>query len=165
MLQTVHKLERQKYRATFDSEGKLPQDTKLPLLNQGQKPTCGPHSCGMVLDTLIPDRKVTQLGGLTGTEKRVVTIDELATTLNANGLNATYKRRLSIEQLKKSTNSSNPAIVAIDTPNGGHAVVVDGFTTKYGKNVVSIRNPHGEAYFQTVDEFKKVYLKQGVILD
>jgi hypothetical protein len=119
----------------------------------------------MVLDTLIPDRKVTQLGGLTGTEKRVVTIDELATTLNANGLNATYKSRLSIEQLKKSTNSSNPAIVAIDTPNGGHAVVVDGFTTKYGKDVVSIRNPHGEAYFQTVDEFKKVYLKQGVILD
>ena len=150
---------------SFNAEGKLFNDGSLPLLNQGQRNTCGPNSCGMVLDTLLPDRNVTNLGGLIGSDVRVVRINELADNLNANGLNATFNRRLDLDTLQSATSGKNPAIVAIQTPQGGHAVVVDGFTTKLGRDVVSIRNPWGEAYFQTVDEFKKVYLKQGVTLE
>lgn len=149
---------------SFDAEGKLFNDTSLPLLNQGQKNTCGPNSCGMVLDTLMPNRNVTNLGGLIGADVRVVRINELADNLNANGLDATFNRRLDLGTLRSVTSGKNPAIVAIQTPQGGHAVVVDGFTKKLGRDVVSIRNPWGEAYFQTVDEFKKVYLNQGVVI-
>ena len=119
----------------------------------------------MVLDTLLPERNVTNLGGLIGADVRVVRINELADTLNANGLNATFNRRLDLDTLRNATAGKNPAIVAIETPNGGHAVVVDGFTNKLGRDVVSIRDPHGQAYFQTVEEFKKVFLKQGVTLE
>ncbi|ARU57351.1 hypothetical protein OLMES_3311 [Oleiphilus messinensis] len=148
----------------FNSFGELRRNTNLPLLNQGNAPTCGPTSCGMVLDTLLPGRNVTELAGLTGASNRVVRIDELARTLSANGLDATFNRRLTIDALSRATSGQNPAIVAIRTPQGGHAVVVDGITRRQGQDVVAIRDPHGRAYFQTLDAFKEVFLGQGVTI-
>jgi filamentous hemagglutinin len=48
----------------------------------------------------------------------------------------------------------DPAIARMSLIRGGHAVVVDGITTKNGKQVVAIRDPAGGLqYFTPVNEF------------
>jgi filamentous hemagglutinin len=118
----------------------------------------------MILDTLKANRNSTELGGLIGSSNRVVRMNELSSTLNANGLNSSFVRNVSVDDLAGATSVQNPAIVAIKTPQGGHAVVVDGITTRLGQRVVAIRDPHGTAYFQTVEEFDKVFMNQAVIV-
>ena len=149
----------------FDSSGILQRNGKRTVLNQGPYPTCGPTSCGMILDDLLPNRAKTSLGGYRGVTSKGTTADNLANLLKENGVNAKFKKGMSIEDLAEATSNGKPAIAAIRVRYGGHAVVVDGITTKFGEKVVAIRNPWGTQYFQKVSEFKKVFLRQGVTIE
>jgi filamentous hemagglutinin len=149
----------------FDSSGILQRNGNRTVLNQGPHPTCGPTSCGMILDDLLPNRTKTSLGGYSGVTSKGITADKLAKLLKSNGVNAKFKKGMSVEDLADATSKGKPAIAAIRVGNGGHAIVDDGITIKFGEKVVAIRNPWGKQYFQKVSEFKKVFLRQGVIIE
>ena len=119
----------------------------------------------MILDDLLPNRAKTSLGGYRGVTSKGTTADNLGNLLKENCVNAKFKKGMSIEDLAEATSNGKPAIAAIRVRNGGHAVVVDGITTKFGEKVVAIRNPWGTQYFQKVSEFKKVFLRQGVTIE
>ncbi len=76
---------------------------------------------------------------------------------------ARFEQTLTIDALRQATANGDPAIVAIRVSGGGHAIIVDGITTRLGREVVAIRNPWGEQYSQTLEEFTKVFLRQGVL--
>ncbi|GIW82884.1 MAG: hypothetical protein KatS3mg105_4691 [Gemmatales bacterium] len=117
----------------------------------------------MILDDLFPNRSLTDIVGYPGVTAKGIAIDGLVPILTRNGLRAQFRSSLTIDALRTATSKGNPAIVAIRTPGGGHAVIVDGITTRLGKEVVAIRDPRGIQYFQTLDEFKKVFLRQGIV--
>jgi filamentous hemagglutinin len=121
----------------------------------------------MILDDLLPNRTNTSLGGYKGVTGKGIPANKAADILKSNGLNAKFKARMSVEDLADATSKGKPAIAVIRVKNGGgHAVVVDGVTTKLGEKVVAIRDPWGgKQYFQKVSEFEKVFLKQGTIIE
>jgi hypothetical protein len=71
---------------------------------------------------------------------------------------------LSISSLAKATAGGKPAVVAVIQNGGGHAIVVDGVTTRQGAQVVAIRDPWGRQYFERVDQFEKRYLGIGIVV-
>ena len=148
-----------------------PRSTSLPrngdrlVLDQGQLPTCGPNSCAMILDSsgraydlnkLIVDSKVTSQGAYMG---------DMAKALRNQGLDAARVRNgVSIEELTEATSGGNPAVVATRLDRGGHAVVVDGITTRQGQQVVAIRDPAlGRQYFTPLEEFVKRFSGQAIL--
>ncbi|WP_428036073.1 cysteine peptidase family C39 domain-containing protein [Amphritea sp.] len=148
-----------------------PRSTSIPrngdrlVLNQGQLPTCGPNSCAMVLDSsgktydlnkLIVDSKVTSQGAYMG---------DMAKALRNQGLDAARVRnRVSVDELAEATSGGNPAVVATRLDRGGHAVVVDGITTRQGQQFVAIRDPAlGRQYFTPLDEFAQRFNGQAIL--
>ena len=128
--------------------------------------TCGPTSCGMVLDTLGRPVDLGALVQQAQVGKNGVGIDSLAKILQNEGVNARFQRGLSIDALREATAGGNPAIVAVKLDGGGHAVVVDGITTRQGIEVVSIRDPwKGVQYHEQLDVFKQRYYRQGVVIE
>jgi filamentous hemagglutinin len=85
-------------------------------------------------------------------------------SLNANGIGAVYREGMTVRGLRELVGVNKPAIVRIMKPEGGHAVVVDSFTRRMGRDVVSIRNPHGVEYYQPLEDFMKVFTGHSVIL-
>lgn len=141
------------------------RNTVLPISHQGQKPTCIAFSTGMVLDTIVPQRVSTVVGRLFGTATRITYIDEAVSALNGNGIPAVFRSGMTLADLSQYTSRGAPAIVAIRTPAGNHAVVIDGITERAGLRVVAIRDPHGRAYFMEESEFLgKWVLNQGVVI-
>ena len=142
----------------------MPRNGNRTVLNQGNSPTCGPTSCGMVLDTLGNPIDVSQLVKQLKIGKNGVTIDKLEGLLKSHGVKAQYRSKLTIEALAESTAKGKPAVVAVRQGGGGHAIVVDGITTRQGVDVVAIRDPWGEQFFERLDVFKKRYMRQGVVI-
>lgn len=153
----------------FDENGKMPRYGDREVIEQEVgAPTCGPTSCAMVLDTLGNPVDVEALITKLNITETGVPINDLAGLLKSQGIDATYRSRLSIEELGRITSGGNPAVVAVITPNGGHAIVVDGITRRNGVDVVAIRDPWGNngvhrgKYFERLDSFKSRYVGQGV---
>ncbi|MGZ2747417.1 two-partner secretion domain-containing protein [Burkholderia stagnalis] len=150
---------------TFDAAGKLTRNGSRTVIAQEAVNTCGPTSCRMVLDTLGRPVDLSALVQRAQVGKNGVGIDVLADVLRSEGVDATYRSGLSIDALREATKSGNPAIVAVKLDGGGHAVVVDGITTRLGVEVVAVRDPwKGVQYYQAIDEFKKIYYRQGVLI-
>ncbi|MBB5020636.1 hypothetical protein HNQ59_003961 [Chitinivorax tropicus] len=150
---------------TFNDAGRLSRNGNRAVFAQETINTCGPTSCGMVLDTLGRPVNLGTLVQQIQVGRNGVGIDSLAKLLQSEGVNASYQSRLSIEALRKATADGNPAIVAVKLEGGGHAVVVDGITTRQGVEVVSIRDPwKGAQYHEQLDVFKQRYYRQGVII-
>jgi filamentous hemagglutinin len=94
-----------------------------------------------------------------------VKITKLQNLLNANGVPSAWVHSQKIPDLITATAGGNPAIAHIKIPGGFHYVVVDGVTTRMGKNVVAIRDPaNGQQYFQLVSEFTKIWSGHLVVL-
>lgn len=117
----------------------------------------------MVLDTINPGRASTNTINLALTA-RGTTMDRLAALLRRNGVNATWRGRYSIDDVARATAGGNPLLAAVRVPGGGHAVVVDGVTTRMGQRVVAVRDPRGRQYFELVSEFSKRFRGEVVTL-
>lgn len=136
----------------------IPRNGDRLVLNQGNLPTCGPTSCGMVLDTAGKSVDVSALINQSGVTAQGTTMPRLAATLNNNGLTATRVLGASMEDLAAATAKGDPAIVRMSLDRGGHAVVVDGITVRNGQEVVAIRDPAlGRQYFTPVNEFAQKF--------
>jgi ABC-type bacteriocin/lantibiotic exporter with double-glycine peptidase domain len=108
------------------------------------------------LNRLIVDSKVTSQGSYMG---------DMARALRNQGLDtARVKNRVTIDALAEATSRGNPAIAAVRLDRGGHAIVVDGFTTRRGQRVVSIRDPAlGRQYFTPLSEFADRFSGQAIL--
>ncbi|PKO77885.1 MAG: hypothetical protein CVU21_05590 [Betaproteobacteria bacterium HGW-Betaproteobacteria-15] len=147
-----------------------PLSTSIPrtgdriLINQGQLPTCGPTSCGMVLNsvgievdigTVISQSRVTSVG---------TTMPRLVQVLNDNGLPAQRVLGATVEDIAAATANGDPAIVRMTLDRGGHAVVVDGVTIRNGQQVVAIRDPAGgRQYFTPIEEFRASFSGEAAV--
>ena len=126
-------------------------------------PTCGPTSCAMVLDTLGKKVDVNIIIKQANVSEKGTYLPNLANVLRTNGVDANVKYGVTIEQLAEATSKGKPAIVAMLLDRGGHAVVVDGITTRQGKVVVAIRDPaYGRQYFAPIEEFKQKFSRQAI---
>ena len=126
----------------------------------------GPTSVGMVLDTTNAARTSTNIINL-GLSANGTTIDRLAALLRQNGVNAVWRQGYSIGDVAKATEGGKPLIAAVRVPGGGgHAIVVDGLTTRMGQSVVAIRDPSGggQQYFELASEFAKRFTGHVVTL-
>ena len=143
----------------------LPRNGDRLILDQGNLPTCGPNSCAMVLDSsgktydlnkLIIDSKVTDQGAYMG---------DMAKALRNQGLDtARIRNGVSLDELAQATAKGNPAVVATRLDRGGHAVVIDGITTRQGQAVVAIRDPAlGRQYFTPLSEFADRFTGQAIL--
>lgn len=149
----------------FDEAGQLARNGNRIVLNQGNTPTCAPTSCGMILDTLGHPVDLAALVGRANVGTNGMTADRVAVLLRSEGVDASFKTRMTIQDLADATAGGNPAIVAVRQGGGGHAIVVDGVTTRQGVQVVAIRDPWGEQFFEKVDVFNKRFLKQGIVIN
>ena len=149
----------------FDASGRLVRNGSRPILGQAALNDCGPTSVGMILDTLKPSRISTNLVNLM-TSAKGVTMDRLAALLRQNGVNAVWSAGNTVGDIARLTASGNPVIAAVRAGTGGHAVVVDGVTTRMGQLVVAIRDPGngGTQYFQLASEFAKNFIGQIVFV-
>ncbi len=150
----------------FDPEGRLPRRTERVVLNQGNAPTCGPVSCGMVIDTMGNRYELAQLvleAGPMGTP-----LDRMLSIIRRHNINADMRLNLTVDLLAEATRNGNPAIAVIRTNTPGqalHAIVIDGITTRLGQRVVAIRNPWGLQYFELVEVFERSFIGQGITIN
>ena len=64
----------------------------------------------------------------------------------------------------RTTTKGHPAVVATRLDRGGHAIVVDGITTRQGQKVVAIRDPAlGRQYFTPLEEFSDRFSGQAIL--
>lgn len=120
----------------------------------------------MVLEQLAPGRILTGLGKYRGVASpNGVPLSEAASILNANGISATFRNLTGVRGLRLKVGVNKPAIVSLITAEGRHAVIVDGFTRRWGKEVVSIRNPHGTEYYMDLKDFMKAFNGDTVFLN
>jgi filamentous hemagglutinin len=148
----------------FDEAGKMARNGSRKVLSQGNAPTCGPTSCGMVMDTLgLPvdlPKFIRQADvGPDGTE-----MSKLTKVLRDNGTDASTPVRVSLLEVMEATAKGNPAILAVKQGGGGHAIVVDGITGRDRTFVVAIRDPWGKQYFERLDVFKERYLGWAILV-
>ncbi|XHL99163.1 MAG: putative Ig domain-containing protein [Microcoleus anatoxicus] len=156
-----------------------PRSSSLPrfgnrlLLNQADvvdygHVACGPTSCAMILDTLGLQYDLNKLVIQTKVPlNNGATPNDLSMALRRNGVTvARSVRGQSIDDLKRATSQGHPAIVLVDLEqlNGDprpHFVIVDGITTRQGKEVVAIRDPAGgRQYFTPVEEFSQRFISK-----
>jgi len=149
----------------FDESGQLARNGERTVFNQGNAPTCAPTSCGMILDTLGQPVDLVRLIERANVGPNGMSANRVADLLTGEGVNATFKARMTIDDLAKATANGNPAIAAVRQGGGGHAIVVDGVTTRQGVKVVAIRDPWGQQYFEKVDTFNQRFLRQGIIVN
>ena len=148
----------------FNSAGQMQRNGSRLVLNQGNTPTCAVYSCGMVLDTLGNPVDMTALLNQANVGANGMTMNRVATLLQNQGVSATFTTRVDMSDLAAATADGNPAIAAVTQGGGGHAIVVDGITTRMGTPVVAIRDPWGQQYFETVDSFSQRFLRQAIVI-
>jgi len=132
----------------------LPRDGDRVVSPQGGVPTCGQHSCTMLTNAegkgLDPISLIRQTGQVA--TNRI----DLENLLKRNGVDAKSFTNKSVDDLVKYTKNGAPVITRVTGNNGfSHWVVVDGITTRQGKKVVAIRDPHGQKYFTPVSTFQR----------
>jgi hypothetical protein len=150
----------------FDARGRLPRGGNRPVLNQGNAPTCGPVSCGMVIDTAGNQYELANLvreAGPNGTP-----LETMLSILRRHRINANMELELTVAELASATRNGNPAIAIIRTSSPRHplhAIVIDGITTRNGARVVAIRNPWGQRYFELLEVFERTFTGQGITVN
>ncbi len=142
----------------------MPRNGSRNVFNQGNEPTCGPTSCGMVLDTLGHPVDLPNLISRANVGPKGISANRIADLLQREGVDASFKSRMTIQDLTEVVRGKNPAIVAVQQGGGGHAIVVDGITKRYGIDVVAIRDPWGRQYFERLDIFEKRFLGQAITI-
>jgi len=74
---------------------------------------------------------------------------------------------LTVSEIAKATQGGNPVIMIVRNVGSTrvneltHYVVVDGVTTRMGRQVMAIRDPHGTQYFELVESFVARSTKQA----
>jgi hypothetical protein len=139
----------------------IPRDGDRLLVNQGNLPTCGANSCGMVLDTMGKPVDISKIIESLPQPPKGLSMSRVADLLGENGIKAINFNNRTVADLGRYTSNGTPVIVQIvDKKVGGtfsHAVVVDGVTTRNGISVVAIRDPWGKQYFSPVSTFEKQF--------
>ncbi|WP_253938246.1 hypothetical protein [Hahella sp. HN01] len=135
---------------------RLPRNTKLPLANQldnkiNPQISCG-STCGSLalnkngITTITPD-DLSRLLALDFTDKGVTARDLAKVMRQSNGdafVVPIRRPSAAVDALIKHTSQGNPAIVRVETNNGGHFIIVDEILIlKDGQQLVVIRNPSG----------------------
>jgi hypothetical protein len=145
----------------------IPRAGSRPLVNQGNAPTCGHNSCGMVLNSLGKPVDVATLIQKIPPRADGITTLEIAALLKSQGIRASAYRGRSVADLARYTKDGTPVIVRIADKTPGakfsHAVVVDGVAVRSGVPVVAIRDPHGMQYFSPVETFKRSFTGDVIV--
>ncbi|PDT32871.1 hemagglutinin [Rhizobium sp. M10] len=144
----------------------MPRNGNRLLLDQGQAPTCGHNSCGMVLDTLGRPVDVEDLIAAVPPNANGIEIDQIVGLLREQGVAANVFAKRNVADLARYTSDGTPVIVQIYDESSGfsHAIVVDGVTTRNGVEVVAIRDPHGVQYFSPKTTFSQYFTKNGIVV-
>ena len=116
-------------RFVFDDTGQLERNGSRVVFNQGNAPTCAPTSCGMILDTLGRSVDLVSLVESANVGANGLKADHVADLLRGEGVDASFKTRMTVQDLADATINGTPAIAAV-RQGGGHAIVVDGVTTR-----------------------------------
>ncbi|ULR42759.1 C39 family peptidase [Rhizobium sp. K102] len=134
------------------------------LLDQGQVPTCGHNSCGMVLDTLGRPVDVEALIAKIPPMEDGIFPGDVVSLFKDQGIDANVFRNRNVDDLVRYTTNGTPVIARVSDPTTGfsHFVVVDGVTKRNGIEVVAIRDPHGQQYFSPRTTFSK-YMAEVIV--
>ena len=146
----------------------LPRKGTRTVYSQGATLTCGHNSCGMVLDTLGKSIDPAVLIQNIKPGSAGIGMNQVASLFRSQGVNASTFAGENVDDLARYTQNGTPVIARIKYPtpgasNGGHAVVIDGVTTRSGIPVVAIRDPHGAQYFSPVSTFKQHFSGHVVV--
>ncbi|QNX49862.1 hemagglutinin repeat-containing protein [Acinetobacter seifertii] len=145
----------------------IKRNTDRLVLNQGNVPTCGHNSCAMVMDTLGKPVDIDMIIKKYPYQEDGLYPRDVAKIMKDNNIPVYNFSGRSVSDLAKYTDKGVPVIVRIvDSSNPSqfsHYVVVDGITTKGGKEVVAIRDPHGKNYFSPLETFKKAFTGEAII--
>jgi hypothetical protein len=148
----------------FPKEQRLPYEPKGALIRQIYQESCVASSSRMILSD----------GGLARPEayvRAVADVDceeggylsNIPKALSILGLTTAYRYEagLTLEQLEAAVAHEKSGIVSINSPVGRrpHAIVVDGITD----GMVLIRDPLGEAYKVTIEDFLCLWNGKSVI--
>jgi len=137
------------------------------VLKQGNIPTCGHNSSGMLLDTLGKSFDIPTLIERVPYGDDGIYPHDVVALLKSEGVRSNYWPNRNVNDLARYTKDGTPVIVVIaDRTNNTsfrHFVVVDGVTTRNGVPVVAIRDPHGLQYFSPLETFKKNFTKEVIV--
>ena len=151
----------------FDARGRITRSGNRTLYDQGPAPTCGPVSCGMVMDTSgqpVDLARICQGVGPQGTYA-----EDLVALLRRNRVVSEARTGVTIADIRAATRGGNPVIVMVRNTSGTrtsevlHWVVVDGVTTRLGQEVLAIRDPWGIQYFELSSVFGPRFTGQAVV--
>ena len=90
---------------------------------------------------------------------------KMSEDLARQGVDATPHLNLSVTDIAEKTRHGDPVIAHVGHPGpgqAGHFVVVDGVTTRNGKDVIAIRDPHGKQYFEELEVFEARFTGNGL---
>lgn len=154
-----------------------PKSSKLPTPKVGEEyiNCCGPASTKMVAETYERNKhsfeqtvKAFRKLGAKVSEEGGSSVRHIKKYLRHNKIKARIVRNQTLEELAWNTQGGHPFIAAVgrrislQTPDGpvtesfGHAVVVDGVTTRNGEQLVAIRDsqhPDYPEYFMPLEYF------------
>ena len=151
----------------FDARGRITRAGNRAVYDQGPAPTCGPVSCGMVMDTSgqpVDLARICQGVGPQGTYA-----EDLVALLRRNRVVSEARTGVTIADIRAATRGGNPVIVMVRNTSGTrtsevlHWVVVDGVTTRLGQEVLAIRDPWGIQYFELTSVFGPRFTGQAVV--
>ncbi len=153
----------------------FPRNGKRAVFDQGNAPTCASTSCGMVLDTLGQSVDLNILAKQARVTSRGTNARNIVLALRANGVStARVERGLTLDDLVNATSKGYPVIANVTVTRfatdgsfwarGGHAVVVDGVTTRQGQKMVAIRDPAGgRQFFTPAQEFIDLFTGEAIL--
>ncbi len=144
----------------------MPRNGDRLVLNQGNAPTCGANSCGMVLDTLGRPVDVATLIQKIPPNAEGIYPTDVAALMKSQGVDATAFSGRNVNDLARYTQNGTPVVVRIADPgvsDFSHFVVVDGVTMRNGVQVVAIRDPQGAQYFSPVTTFNKSFTGEVIV--
>ncbi|MGL4283696.1 MAG: hemagglutinin repeat-containing protein, partial [Eubacterium aggregans] len=148
-------------------EDAIPRNGDRLVVNQGNNPTCGHNSCGMVLDTMGKQVDIESLVKKIPPSTEGIYSTDVAQLLKSEGVRSTAFSNRNVADLTRYTANGTPVIVRIADQTTGsgfsHFVVVDGVTTRNGLRVVAIRDPNGMQYFSPVATFEKSFTGEVIL--
>ncbi len=151
----------------FDEDGRITRSGNRAVYDQGPAPTCGPVSCGMVINTAGQPVDLAELVKAAGPEGTPTA--DLVSLLKRNRVVSESRVGVSIADIRASTRGGNPVIAVVRNTSATrpkevlHAIVIDGVTKRLGHEVLAIRDPWGLQYFELTSTFQKRFTSQAII--
>lgn len=147
----------------FPEGQRLPYDPPGEVFEQNYDGSCLAACCKMVLsdDGIVqPEAYIRTAADVDAQQGGYLSNAPDALDALGSPNSYTYETDMTLNQLEDATAGGKSAIVSMNLPQGGlHAIVVDGVED----GMVLIRDPAGEAYKVTIEDFLKLWNGKAVI--